>query len=153
MKKHISIAFGYAIAAMACGVFYREYTKALGFGGVTSLGKVHTHLFMLGMVVFLLAALFDKQLDLKKSKLYTPFLVTYNIGVPAASVMMLARGITQVSGTALTSGADAAISGVSGVAHVITAVGLVLLFVMLIKLAGEKRKAQAEDNFAQTPEK
>lgn len=73
--------------------------------------------------------------------------------MPAASVMMLARGITQVSGTALTSGADAAISGVSGVAHVITAVGLVLLFVMLIKLAGEKRKAQAEDNSAQTPEK
>lgn len=130
----------------------REYTKALGFGGVTSLGKVHTHLFMLGMVVFLLAALFDKQLDLKKSKLYTPFLVIYNIGVPAASVMMLARGITQVSGTALTSGADAAISSISGIAHVITAVGLVLLFVMLIKLAGEKRKAQAEDNSAQTPE-
>ena len=153
MKKHISIAFGYAIAATACGVFYREYTKALGFGGVTSLGKVHTHLFMLGMVVFLLAALFDKQLDLKKSKLYTPFLVIYNIGVPAASVMMLARGITQVSGTALTSGADAAISSISGIAHVITAVGLVLLFVMLIKLAGEKRKAQAEDNSAQTPEK
>lgn len=152
MKKHISIAFGYAIAAMACGVFYREFTKAYDFTGVTALGKVHTHLFMLGMVVFLLIALFDAKLELKNSKLYLPFLIVYNNGVIAASVMMPARGITQVIGTTLSGGADAAISGMSGAAHAMTAVGLVLLFIMLIKCAGEKRGIQSEESSAQPSE-
>ena len=38
MKKPIWIAFGYAIAAMACGVFYREFTKFFDFTGTTTLG-------------------------------------------------------------------------------------------------------------------
>lgn len=33
MKKYINIAFIYAIAAIACGVFYREFTKFHGFTG------------------------------------------------------------------------------------------------------------------------
>ena len=41
MKKHVIVAFAYAVAAMACGVFYREFTKFNDFTGVTSLGKVH----------------------------------------------------------------------------------------------------------------
>lgn len=57
MKRHIRFALVYAVLAMACGVFYREFTKAYEFTGVTALGKVHTHLFMLGMTVFLLFAL------------------------------------------------------------------------------------------------
>ncbi len=60
MKKLLNFALGYALAAMAAGVFYREFTKFNGFDGVTALGKVHTHLFLLGMVVFLLAALFAR---------------------------------------------------------------------------------------------
>lgn len=53
MKKLINIAFGYALAAMAGGVFYREFTKFNGFAARTALGVVHTHLFLLGCVVFL----------------------------------------------------------------------------------------------------
>ena len=63
MKKHVIVAFAYAVAAMACGVFYREFTKFNDFTGMTSLGKVHTHLFLLGMVMFLLVALFDAKLS------------------------------------------------------------------------------------------
>ena len=43
---------------MAGGVFYREFTKYNGFTGMTALGKVHTHLFLLGMLVFLVVALY-----------------------------------------------------------------------------------------------
>ena len=57
MKKYLNISMIYAIAAMAGGVFYREFTKYNGYTGVTALGKVHTHLFMLGMLVFLVVAL------------------------------------------------------------------------------------------------
>ena len=43
MKRYINISLAYAIAAMAGGVFYREFTKYNNFTGVTSLGKVHAH--------------------------------------------------------------------------------------------------------------
>ena len=58
MKKYLNISLAYAIAAMAGGVFYREFTKLNRFDSVTALGKVHTHLFLLGMMMFLLVALF-----------------------------------------------------------------------------------------------
>ncbi len=68
MKKSknllINTAFTYALLAMAGGVFYREFTKFNGFSGVTTLGVVHTHLFLLGMVFFLLAALFQMNVNL-----------------------------------------------------------------------------------------
>ena len=58
MKKYLNYALGYAIAAIAGGVFYREFTKMNDFTGVTVLGKVHTHFFLLGMFVFLIVSLF-----------------------------------------------------------------------------------------------
>ena len=96
MKKYIDTAFGYAIAALAAGVFYREFTKWNGFSGITALGKVHTHLFLLGMVIFLLAALFCTQKDLPKLKTFRVFVRLYNIGVPLTAAMMVVRGIPQV---------------------------------------------------------
>ena len=53
--KLINAAFVYALLAMAGGVFYREFTKFNGFSGRTTLAFVHTHLFLLGMIVFLLS--------------------------------------------------------------------------------------------------
>ena len=61
MKKYLNISLIYAIAAMVGGVFYREFTKWNGFTGMTALGKVHTHLFLLGMLMFLIIALLDRK--------------------------------------------------------------------------------------------
>ncbi|MGN1479581.1 MAG: DUF2871 domain-containing protein [Acutalibacteraceae bacterium] len=136
MKKYLNIAFSYAIAAMAGGVFYREFTKYNGFSSVTTLSKVHAHLFMLGMIMFLVVALFAYHNNkLIKSKSFKAFLWVYNIGVIITAAMLLARGITQVLGTALTSGASAAVSGVAGIGHIFTGVGIILLFVSLKKTA------------------
>lgn len=133
MKKYINISLAYAVAAMAGGVFYREFTKFNGYTGVTALGKVHTHLFLLGMLVFLVVALFAAHNDLKKIGAFRAFLVTYNIGVPLTSAMLLVRGVTQVLGMELTAGASAAISGIAGIGHILTGVGILLLLVSLKK--------------------
>ena len=138
MKKYINISLVYAAAAMAGGVFYREFTKFNQFTGVTALGKVHTHLFLLGMVVFLLVALFADRLALEKQKSFSTFMTVYNIGVPLTSVMLLVRGITQVLGLSLSKGASAAISGIAGIGHILTGVGIVLLLLALRK-ADERR--------------
>ena len=131
MKRHIKFALVYAVLAMACGVFYREFTKAYAFTGDTALGKVHTHLFLLGMVVFLLFALFDAKLDLRHSKLYLPFMIVYNAGVGVMSVMLIVRGVFDVTG-GMSAGADGAVSGVAGLGHILVGAGIVLFFVMLL---------------------
>ncbi|MDD6366497.1 DUF2871 domain-containing protein [Anaerolactibacter massiliensis] len=137
MKKYLNLAMGYAIAAMAGGVFYREFTKWNHFSGITMLSKVHAHLFMLGMMVFLLVALFSRQMDLEKEKSFRRFFLIYNIGLPLTVLMMLVRGIIQVKETALSAGADAAISGIAGIGHILLSIGLLLLLVTL-KRAAEK---------------
>lgn len=109
MKKYRNISLVYAVLAMAGGVFYREFTKFHDFTGVTALGKVHTHLFLLGMLIFMVIALYAARTNLQKQKTFRIFLVTYNIGVPLSTVMLLVRGITQVPGRAAEpSAADAA---------------------------------------------
>ena len=135
MKKYLNLSLLYAIAAMVGGVFYREFTKFQGFTGVTALGKVHTHLFLLGMLVFLIVALFAAHNDLTNIKTFRVFLWVYNIGVPLTSLMLLVRGVTQVLGLSLTYVASAAISGIAGIGHILTGVGIVLLLVSLKKIA------------------
>lgn len=135
MKKYLNLAFAYAVAAMAAGVFYREFTKFSGFTGVTALGKVHTHLFLLGMLVFLVVALYADHNDLQKIKMFRVFLLVYNIGVPLTALMLAVRGVVQVRGVALSSAASAAISGIAGIGHILTGTGIVLLLLSLKKLA------------------
>ncbi|MCR1841571.1 DUF2871 domain-containing protein [Murimonas intestini] len=131
MKKMINISFIYALAAMAGGVFYREFTKFQSYTGVTALGKVHTHLFMLGTFVFLAAALFYDKCSLENSKKFRIFLFLYNIGVSLTAIMLAVRGITQVLGTSLSAGANASISGVAGIGHILTGVGFIMFFLAL----------------------
>lgn len=135
MKKSINFALGYAIAAMAGGVFYREFTKWNGFTGKTALGVVHAHLFLLGCVLFLLVGLFCAQTQLAQQKHFGTFLVLHSIGLPLTSVMFVVRGITQVLGTPLSKGADAAISGIAGIGHILLGAAIVTLLLQLRKAA------------------
>ena len=135
MKKYLNLSLIYAVFAMAAGVFYREFTKWNGFTGVTALGKVHAHLFFLGMMVFLLVALFSERHALKEQKSFRIFLWLYNIGVPLTAVMLAVRGVLQVLGTPLSAGTDAAVSGIAGIGHILTGAGLILLLVSLKKAA------------------
>lgn len=135
MKKYLNVSLVYAIAAMVGGVFYREFTKYNGFNGATALGKVHVHLFMLGMLVFIVISLFAAHNDLSKIKPFKAFMVIYNIGVPLTAVMLAVRGIAQVLGITLAKSATAAISGIAGIGHILTGVGIILLIVSLKKTA------------------
>lgn len=139
MKKCLKISLIYVVAALAGGVFYREFTKFNNYLGETALSRVHTHLFVLGMFVFLIAALFAKDMELDGQKSFKAFMVIYNIGVPLTSVMMAVRGVTQVLGTELSKGADAAISGIAGIGHILAGVGIVLFFVTLLKCANVRK--------------
>lgn len=139
MKKYLNFSLIYAIAAMVTGVFYREFTKWNGYTGVTTLGKVHVHLFLLGMMVYLMIALFATHQELQKYKTFRIFLWVYNIGLPLTAVMMVVRGVTQVLSISLSSAANASISGIAGIGHILTGTGIILLLVSLRKMAESNR--------------
>lgn len=130
MKRYINTALLYAIFAMAGGVFYREFTKFNGFTGKTTLSVVHTHYFLLGMVFFLLLLLMEKSFSFTTVKTGR-VLAVYHIGLNLTAVMFVVRGIVQVLAPVLSSGMDAAISGVAGIGHILLGVSMVLLLVQI----------------------
>ncbi|MEJ8733601.1 DUF2871 domain-containing protein [Mediterraneibacter sp. ICN-202921] len=130
MKKYMNTALLYAIFAMAGGVFYREFTKFNGFTGRTTLGVVHTHYFLLGMVFFLLLLLLEKNFSFTGAKTGR-ILAVYHIGLNLTAAMFVVRGVTQVRKPALSSGMDAAISGTAGIGHILLGVSLVLLLLQI----------------------
>lgn len=135
MKKYINRALFYAILALAGGVFYREFTKALQFKGQTQLSTLHTHFFVLGMLVFLLAALFAAATDVESRKPFRFFQPLYHIGMFLTTAMMLLRGILQALLIPLNRSADAAISGFAGLGHALLGAGLICFLLALRKAA------------------
>lgn len=134
MKKYFNLALKYAIAGLIWGVFYREFTKWNGFSGITVLGKVHGHMLLLGTFVFLIIALYAERFPLEKEKTFSQFMIVYNIGVPLTSLMMVVRGVLQVLETELSKGVTASISGLAGIGHLLTGVGIILLIISLKKV-------------------
>lgn len=60
MKRYLNEALLYAVLSLVGGVFYREFTKIHGFVKKTTLEVVHTHYFILGMIVLLLLLLLER---------------------------------------------------------------------------------------------
>jgi hypothetical protein len=134
MKRYANASLLYALIAMAGGVFYREFTKLNGFTGKTTLSVVHTHYFLLGMVVFLLLLLSEKVFAFSGEKTGR-VLALYHTGLNITGAALLTRGITQVLATPLSRGADAAISGIAGIGHLLLGISLVLLLLAIRKKA------------------
>ena len=137
MKKYINLSFIYFIFAMIAGVFYREYTKFVGFTDRSSLSLVHGHLLALGMIMFLIVALFSMKFDFVNNKKIKLFYKIYNPGVILTAVMLFVRGMVQVNNTVISKGLDASISGISGIGHLLLLVGLVFMFLALKEEAGK----------------
>lgn len=134
MKKYFNLAIKYAIAALIWGVFYREFTKWNGFTGVSVLGKVHGHMLLLGTIVFLIVALYVDRFPLEKEKMFSIFMITYNIGVPLTALMMVIRGIVEVLGMNVSTAINASISGIAGIGHMLTGIGIICLLFSLKKV-------------------
>ena len=130
MKRYMNTALLYAVLAMAGGVFYREFTKFNGFDERTTLSVVHTHYFLLGMVFFLLLLLLEKNFSFTSAKTGR-VLAVYHTGLNLTAVMLVVRGVTQVTVPALSSGMNAAISGVAGIGHILLGVSIILLLVQI----------------------
>lgn len=134
MKKLLNTSMIYLVLALIGGVFYREFTKWNNYSGKTTLGIVHTHLFVLGVFLFLILALFCiKDNTLLEDKLFKKFFVLYNIALPFMTIMFVVRGILQVLNISLSHSMNSMISGISGISHILMAITLLMLFLALKK--------------------
>lgn len=129
-RKLINTAAYYAVAGLFAGAFYREFTKYMGYTGVTSLGKAHTHLFALGMLMFLIVTALASSTEITKSEYFNRFYFYYNIGVGLSSTMIFCRGLYQVIGLE-NNVLDLVISWTAGAGHVTVTIGLAFLFLSL----------------------
>lgn len=129
-KKLINTAAYYAVAGLFAGAFYREFTKYMGYTGVTALGKAHTHLFALGMLMFLIVTALASSTEITKSEYFDRFYFYYNIGVGLSATMIFCRGLYQVIGLD-NNVLDLVISWTAGAGHVTVTIGLAFLFLSL----------------------
>ena len=137
MKRCMNASLLYAILAMGGGVFYREFTKFNGFTARTTLGVVHTHYFLLGMVFFLLLLLLEKSFSFMEAKTKR-VLTAYQVGLNLTAVMFVVRGVPQVLGPELSAGMNAAISGIAGIGHILLGISMVMLLLQVKKSVAEK---------------
>ena len=114
MKRYMNTALLYAIFAIAGGVFYREFTKFNGFTAKT----------------ILLLLLLEKSFSFTGAKTRR-VLIVYHIGLNLTAVMFVIRGVTQVLVPTLSSGMNAAISGIAGIGHILLGVSMVILLVQI----------------------
>ena len=133
MKRYATLALIYALLALGFGVFFREFTKYSQFEGQTTLSLIHSHYFVLGMVFFLILLLVEKSFGFSSLKHVGLYVALYQVGLNITVLGLLVRGLTNVWGTALSSGMDASISGVSGLGHTILGVSLILLLLKIRK--------------------
>lgn len=151
MKKYIKYALCFLALGIVCGIFYREFTKGLNLVNVyTPLGLAHTHFLVLGVAFILLIGLICERLENYNEKLFKWSFLLYIVGTAGAGTMLVVRGIidvltksNKVSFT-LSSSANGAISGISGLFHALLGVGIILIFVSWLM----KQKQEEKDEIA-----
>ncbi|MTB70781.1 DUF2871 family protein [Arsenicicoccus sp. MKL-02] len=121
----------YTALGLLGGVYYRELTKAHDYLGATQLSVVHTHLLALGTLLGLILLGLERAFALSRTAQWKPFLVAYHAGLVVTVAMLTIKGTLQVLGS--TAASSPAISGISGLGHILLTVSLVLLLMGLKK--------------------
>lgn len=119
----ISLSAAWAVLGMIAGVAFRELTRNNPADPAT-LGLVHGHTLVLGMIFMLITMLVQRQFKLESLRSFTAFLYTWNIGLLITVVTLFVRGLRSLFGLEH----SAAIAGIAGLGHITLAVALILFF-------------------------
>ncbi|MBO1212356.1 DUF2871 domain-containing protein [Staphylococcus nepalensis] len=130
MKKLMYSSILYTILGMLSGLFYREMSKAENFSGYSQLNVTHTHLLVLGTIMFLIFLVIENQLKLTKHHtLFNYFFYVYHVGILVTVAMQFVNGIAVMKGFSV----SPAIAGISGLGHITISIAFILFFVLLNK--------------------
>ena len=120
----------YTLLGLLSGLFYREMAKGENFSGYSQLNITHTHLLVLGTIMFLIFMMIEYQLKLTKhSKLFNSFFYIFHLGVLVTAAMQFVNGIATIKDFSV----SPAIAGIAGLGHIFLTVAFVLFFILLNK--------------------
>lgn len=145
-RKYLIYSLSFLITGLLCGVYFREFSKYYNQVNMhLTLGLVHVHLLVLGMIMFLLIGLINIKLNKDENKYMKYLLPVYATSTYGAGLMLLVRGTLDVLIKAnviseLSSGINGMISGISGLFHIILGISIVLIFIIWIKKPQEENK-------------
>lgn len=128
MKKLYYTSLFYVVLGLLAGISYREITKANDFTGETVLAGLHTHILVLGFVVFLLALILAKVFSIHEAKSFGVWYIVYNIGLLITIGAMAVRGMLQVNGDDISF-----LPHIAGLGHMILGSAMVWLLLLLRK--------------------
>jgi hypothetical protein len=135
IKRYFNSAIVYASLALACGVFYREFTKYTAFTGKTNLAFLHTHYFMLGMFFFLALALLERAFAFSAQKGIKGWVTVYHIGLNITTACLFLRGLAQATETVLSPVLNGSLSGMSGIGHILLGSSILALLILVRRAA------------------
>lgn len=137
MKRILQLSLSFSILGLLFGIFYREFTKFTGFEEETVLSVLHTHTFILAVIVPLLLSLLASHLKQNLETLKSAFW-TYYLGYGITITAMVIRGISEVQAWKLSSAQEHSISGLAWIGHILLSIGLIRLFLKLIAASKQK---------------
>lgn len=140
LKRYFNAAILYAALAMAGGVFYREFTKYTAFTGTSNLSFVHTHYFVLGMFFFLVLALLEKGFSFSVAKGVKAWVTFYHVGLNITVACLFMRGLAQATAAPLSAAFNGALSGVSGIGHILLSTAMIALLIIVRKRAVKQKE-------------
>ncbi len=113
---------------LASGLYYREFTKSLGFHGFTQLALAHTHALALGTLFLLILLALAKSFALP-ARSVSILLLLWNIGLGITFGMQVIKGSLQVLAHPMAD--SAALAGIAGLGHITLTIAFVYLFMVL----------------------
>ncbi len=128
MKKLYYTSLFYVVLGLLSGISYREITKANDFTGETVLAGLHTHILVLGFVVFLLTLILAKVFNVHEAKSFGIWYIVYNIGLLITIGAMAVRGMLQINGDDISF-----LPHIAGLGHMILGSGMIWLLLLLRK--------------------
>ena len=135
LKRYFNASIVYASLALAGGVFFREFTKYTMYTGETNLAFIHTHYFMLGMFFFLALALLERAFAFSEQKASRRWVTVYHVGLNITTVCLFLRGLAQATQAELSPALNGALSGVSGIGHILLGSSIIALLILIRRSA------------------
>lgn len=130
MKRLMYSSALYTLLGLLSGLFYREMTKAENFSEFSQLNVTHTHLLVLGTIMFLVFMIIEAQFKLtKQKKLFNSFFYVYHLGLLVTVAMQFVNGISTIKQLSV----SPAIAGIAGLGHIFLTVAFILFFILLGK--------------------
>lgn len=130
----LGLSFVNMIMGLVGGVFYREFTKYYDFTAVNHLGKLHVHMLVLGFIMMLLLYVIVKRYEDSNVKALGRPVHIFEGGLILTVISMMVIRIYEVVGEGASTISIPAISGISGMGHILLAVGLVWTIVKIYNM-------------------